>query len=82
MADKEGEIEQRIIEKLKKEGIIASPTPAPKTPVDAGASPVARKKVTLPDVEKAREAFALNPKSKAAREAYEKAAADLAEARG
>ena len=78
VASKEAEIEQRIIEKLKKEGVIAAPNPPPKTPLAVQSEPGApKKKPTAEDVEQAREFFALHPRNKAAREAYEKVTAEF-----
>ena len=75
---KEDEIEQRVIEKLRKEGVIAPVAPPPKTPLGVGSEPSAKKKVTKEDVLKASEAYALHPRNKEARVELERLSAELA----
>ena len=73
LADKEAELTDKVLAKLRKEGVIQSATPPPKTPVDIGSAPVAKPKVTAADVAKLEAEWTRNSRNTKARDAYLKA---------
>jgi hypothetical protein len=74
VAEREAEIEARIMERLKKQGLVGATTTTtattPKTPVDVGATPGGGTKVTEKDLEAAERAFALNTRNPALKKKY------------
>lgn len=73
LQDKEAELTDKVLAKLRKEGVIQQAAPPPKTPVDIGAGPVAKPKVTKDEVDKLELAWTRNSRNAKAKEAYLKA---------